>query len=126
MEEYIKTQTVRMLAFNNDIGIQQKNLENFESEKAKMTRDNEENTSNRLKKTSEHGQILMTINNMFERVTSKGGALIAQNPFKDRGPLKDFEDRGELEKQAEVQLGIIKEFIENFQTFQTRLNKVDE
>ena len=55
MEEYIKTQTVRMLAFNNDIGIQQKNLENFESEKAKMTRDNEENTSNRLKKTSEHG-----------------------------------------------------------------------
>ena len=55
MEEYIKTQTVRMLAFNNDILIQKKSLENFESEKARMTRDNEENTSNRLKKTSEHG-----------------------------------------------------------------------
>ena len=55
MEEYIKTKTVQMLAFNNDILIQKKALENFESEKARMTRDNEENTSNRLKKTSEHG-----------------------------------------------------------------------
>ena len=90
----------------------------FESQKAKMTRDNEENTSNRLKKTSEHGQILMTINNMFERVTLKGNALIAQNPLKDKGPLKDFNNEsGEVEKIAEIQLGIIKEFIENFQTF---------
>ena len=118
MEEYINDKTAAMLRQNNDIQIKQKQLEHFESQKAKMTRDNEENTSNRLKKTSEHGQILMTINNMFERVTSKGGALIAQNPLKDQGPLKDFNNEsGEVEKTAEIQLGIIKEFIENFQTF---------
>ena len=68
-----------------------------------MTRDNEENTNHRLKKTSEHGQILMTINNMFERITQKsekGGAgnLVAQNPFKDNPPLKDFGDIPALEK----------------------------
>ena len=56
---------------------------------------------------------------MFEKVTSekvsgKSGGLVAQNPFKDKGTLKDFSDIGELEKQAVVQLGIIKEFIENF------------
>ena len=77
MEEYINDKTAAMLRQNNDIQIKQKQLEQFESQKAKMTRDNEENTSNRLKKTSEHGQILMTINNMFEKVTLKGGALIA-------------------------------------------------
>ena len=127
MEEYINDKTAAMLRQNNDIQIKQKQLEQFESQKAKMTRDNEENTSNRLKKTSEHGQILMTINNMFERVTLKGNALIAQNPLKDKGPLKDFNNEsGEVEKIAEIQLGIIKEFIENFQTFQQRLNKVDE
>lgn len=55
MEEYIKTQTIKKLSYNNNIGAQQKTLEDYESEKAKLSRDNEENTTNRLKKTSEHG-----------------------------------------------------------------------
>ena len=49
-----------------------------------------------------------------EKVVGKNGGLVAQNPFKDKGTIKDFSDVGELEKQAVVQLGIIKEFIENF------------
>ena len=40
----------------------------------------------------------MTINNMFERITEKGGALVAQNPFKDDPPTKDFGDLPKLEK----------------------------
>ena len=90
--------TIKIVSNNNMIAQKKKNLEEFESEKAKMTRDNEENTNNRLKKTSEHGQIFMTINNMFERITQKGGALVAQNPFKDNPPLKDFGDIPALEK----------------------------
>ena len=83
MEKYIKEQTIKKLEYNNNIGTQQKTLEDFESEKAKLSRDNEENTTNRLKKTSEHGQILMTINNMYETIMKRGSPLIAQNVFKD-------------------------------------------
>ena len=114
MEEYIKTQTIKKLSYNNNIGAQQKALEDYEGEKAKLSRENEEKTDSRLKKTSEHGQILMTINNMFERVTTRGKDLVAQNPLKDSGPLKDFEDRSALERQAQIQLEVIHEFITNF------------
>ena len=68
----------------------------------------------------------MTINNMFERVTTKGKDLVSQNPFKDTPPLKDFQDLPAVEKQAQVQLQIIKEFIENFQTFQKAINTPTE
>ena len=79
-------------------------------EKAKLSRDNEENTTNRLKKTSEHGQILMTIDSLYIKVTSKGKDLIASN-YKDKPPLKDFNDLAECEKQADYQLKIIMEFV---------------
>ena len=83
MEEYIKTQTIKKLSYNNEIGLQTKTLEGYESEKAKLSRENEDKVNETLKKTSEHGQILMTINNMYERITSKGKALISNDPFKD-------------------------------------------
>ena len=83
MEEYIKTQTIKKLSYNNEIGLQTKTLEGYESEKAKLSRENEDKVNETLKKTSEHGQILMTINNMYERITQKGKALISKDPFKD-------------------------------------------
>jgi len=65
----------------------------------------------------------MTIDSLFVKVTTKGKDLIASNPNKDRPPLKDFNDLPECEKQADAQLEIIKEFVQNFQEFQARLNK---
>ena len=123
MEAYTKEQTTAKVTQNNKIGVQQKLLEDYETEKAKLSRDNEENTTNRLKKTSEHGQILMTIDSLFIKVTGRGKDLIASNPNKDRPPLKDFNDLVECEKQADAQLKIIMEFVQNFQEFQNRLNK---
>ena len=54
-DTYEKEQTTAKVTYNNKIGVQQKTLEEFETEKAKLSRDNEENTTYRLKKTSEHG-----------------------------------------------------------------------
>ena len=122
MEEYIKAQTIKKLSYNNNIASQKNTLDEYEAKKAKLSLDNEENATKRLNQTSEHGQILNTINNMFERVTTKGKDLVSQNPFKDTPPLKDFSDMPALEKQAQVQLQIIKEFIQNFQTFQKQIN----
>ena len=128
MENYTKEQTTAKVTYNNKIGVQQKTLEDFETIKQKLSRDNEENTSNRLKKTSEHGQILMTIDSLFQKVTLKGKDLIASNPFKDSGnrqPHRDFDNLVESEKQADDQLEIIKEFVQNFHTFQDRLNSTE-
>lgn len=116
MEAYTKEQTTAKVTYNNKIGVQQKTLEDYENEKAKLSRDNEENTTNRLKKTSEHGQILMTIDSLFNKVAAKGKDLIASNPNKESS-LKDFNDLAECEKQADLQLEIIKEFVQNFQEF---------
>ena len=77
MEEYIKAQTIKKLSYNNNIAAQKNTLDEYETKKAKLSLDNEENATKRLNQTSEHGQILMTINNMFERVTTKGKDLVS-------------------------------------------------
>lgn len=123
IEAFVKEQTTAKVTYNNKIGVQQKALEDFETEKSKLSKDNEENTNNRLKKTSEHGQIIMTIDSLFNKVASRGKDLIASNPYKERPPLKDFNDLGECEKQSDVQLEIIREFVQNFHHFCELLNK---
>ena len=126
MEVYTKEQNTAKVTYNNKIGVQQKNLEDYETVKAKLSRDNEENTTNRLKKTSEHGQILMTIDSVFNKILLRSKDLIASNPNKDRPPLKDFNYSPEIEKQADAQLEIIKEYVQNFMEFCNRLNRPED
>ena len=126
MEVYTKEQNTAKVTYNNKIGVQQKNLEDYETVKAKLSRDNEENTTNRLKKTSEHGQILMTIDSVFNKILLRSKDLIASNPNKDSPPLKDFNYSPEIEKQADAQLEIIKEYVQNFMEFCNRLNRPED
>ena len=125
MEEYKKRNDIAKVSYTNKIGTQQKTLEEYETEKSKLSRDNEENTNNRLKKTSEHGQIIMTIDSLYNKVVHplKGYPLVAHNPLKERAPLKDFNDLPECEKVADLQLETIKDFVQNFHSFVELLNK---
>ena len=64
----------------------------------------------------------MTIDSLFNKVIDKERSdLIASNPNKDMPPLKDFNDLLKCEKQADQQLEIIKEFVENFTSFMNTL-----
>lgn len=48
MEEYIKAQTIKKLSYNNNIAAQKNTLDEYETKKAKLSLDNEENATKRL------------------------------------------------------------------------------
>jgi hypothetical protein len=70
-----------MVKKGGSIANKQKDLEELESEKEKITSTNQENSKEKMKKTCEHGQILMTINNLYLKVSKKENWSIV-NPVK--------------------------------------------
>jgi len=53
------------MTLNNKIAVKQSWLESIEDQKSKLMAESEENTTKKMRKTTEHGQILMTIDNLF-------------------------------------------------------------
>jgi hypothetical protein len=62
---YTKEKGTQAMTLNNKIAVKQSRLENLEDQKSKLMAESEENTSKKMRKTTEHGQILMTIDNLF-------------------------------------------------------------
>lgn len=60
-----KDMNTMKMTLNNKIATKQQRLEKIEDQKGRLMAQSEENTSKKMRKTTEHGQILMTIDNLF-------------------------------------------------------------
>lgn len=67
--KYKKEQTNKMVKQGGNIATKQQMLEQYEAQKEKIIAFNEENSSKRMATTCEHGQILMTIDNLYAKIT---------------------------------------------------------
>ena len=65
--ETAQTAITKKIFINNDISGRQQDLEKLEDKKNRMMAENQEVTSKKLKRTTEHGQILMSIDNIFRK-----------------------------------------------------------
>lgn len=77
---YQKEQTQKTVTKGGNIAQKQKILEDLDSEKEKIIAANEENSSAKMATTCEHGQILMTINNLYLKVTRKELLVLTEVP----------------------------------------------
>lgn len=63
--KFTKDKNTEKMTLNNKIATKQQRLEKIEDKKSKLMAESEENTSKKMQKTTEHGQILMTVDNLF-------------------------------------------------------------
>jgi prolyl oligopeptidase PreP (S9A serine peptidase family) len=75
---FTNDQTMKQVTMVNEIASKQKALEVLEAEREKIMASNEENTSAKMATTCEHGQILMTINNLYMKVSQPENWQIVQ------------------------------------------------
>lgn len=61
-----------------------------------------------MKKTTEHGQILMTIDNLFQKCIKRKDMIISMKEFMERDPPKNFDDMQLSGENALAQLNIVK------------------
>ena len=66
--DYKKLAETEKLIKNNVIQDKQKDLETQENTKSKLLQDNEEHTTKKMALTRNHGQILMTIDNLYQKL----------------------------------------------------------
>lgn len=114
-----------MVKQGGTIAAKQQQLEQFESEKEKIIAFNEENSSKRMATTCEHGQILMTIDNLFVKVTKDKNC---HELYKINNPhelyQKNFDNIVESEATAIKQLEHLKGFTQNFDLLRIKLKSI--
>lgn len=119
---YKKEQTTKMVKQGGSIASKQQQLEHFESEKERIIAFNEENSSKRMATTCEHGQILMTIDNLYVKVTKDKNC---HELYKINNPhelyQKNFDNIVESEATSIKQLEHIKGFTQNFDLLRIKL-----
>ena len=71
MERYKKKAGQKTLNYTNRIAEEQSALQQIEAQKAKLMIGNEEKTEQRLKTTSQHGIILMSIRSLYRKIAYK-------------------------------------------------------
>lgn len=124
MAEYLEVKTTEIMTLNNNIAIKQKNFEKLEEEKNKLQAIIEESSTKKLDETSEVGQILMSIENLYNKCINRKRAdeskkvrqAIQYTVSNDQEPLKNFNNikkRGDL---ALVQLSLIENHMLDFQS----------
>ena len=79
------------MTLNNKIAKKQKKLEKIEEQKGHLLAESEDNTSKKMKKTTEHGQILMTIDNLYQKC-QKRDMFISRKEFTSGEQPKNFND----------------------------------
>jgi len=90
---------MKMVQKGGSLASKQKGLEGLDSEKEKIISSNEETSSAKMQMTCEHGQILMTINNLYLKVSKRENWQLVEIARKNedeenRPPLSraDFDD----------------------------------
>lgn len=122
---YKKDQTTKMVKQGGSIAAKQQQLEQYETEKERIIAFNEENSSKRMATTCEHGQILMTIDNLYVKVTKDKNC---HELYKIINPhelyQKNFDNIVESEATSIKQLEHIKGFTQNFDLLRNKLKTV--
>lgn len=127
MDEYKRDMKEKKVAATNKINVQSDAMERSEIEKAQLMLGNEEKTIRRLDKTNEHGQIVMTIKSLYEKLLNakehgQGKDLMMMISAKQDAP-RDFNSIVDNEKFAHVYLQAIEEFIKTFHAFLEKMNE---
>lgn len=115
MAQYINDKKTQMLQLNNEINDMQTEHKRIEKERNKLKVEGEENAFKKTMQTTQQGQIIMTINNMFKDIWHQANdALNFSNMGKSEGKEdttpkeKDqFEHSSNTEKNAIYQLEYI-------------------
>lgn len=110
--KYKKEQTNKMVKQGGNIATKQQMLEQYEAQKEKIISFNEENSSKRMATTCEHGQILMTIDNLYAKVTKNKNCHELNKINNPQDMLqKNFDKIDESEATTLKQLDHIKNFV---------------
>ena len=123
IDNYQKTMTDKMVNATNRIGKATEAYEKAEEEKESLMVGNEEKTEKRLNQTNEHGQILMTINSLYETILkySDASSKAFIKPATVHNVPANFNLIDQNERAAIDQLGVISETITNFQLLAEKL-----
>ena len=123
--QYTKDMGSEKMTLNNRIAVQQQSLEELEDQKGRLMAESEENTSNKMKKTREHGQILMTIENLYRKCKQRKELQTMAESKKTDSP-KNFDNTKLRAENAVQQLIIINQTIQKFATLRQVLDKQDK
>lgn len=112
----------------NMIASKQKELESMEAQKDRIMADNEERSSAKMATTCENGQILMTINNLYMKVSKPSNQQIvrtvrAQETEEVQLKLlrKEFDDQVKGEQFTLQQLDVILQFSQSFNLLKEKM-----
>lgn len=133
MDAFKRESDVKTLSFTNRIAAEQRGLQDIEEQKAQLMIGNDEKTEQLLKKTSEHGTILMSIDSLYKKVAVKNEQNGMDTNFTQHksGDVRDDAASGSMpvftEKTCEDQLEVIKTYITSFERFRKELgSRVDD
>ena len=118
--------TTDKIKLNNEISQKQQQLEKLEDTKSRQVAENQEVTSKKMKQTTEHGQILMSIKNIFEKCRENARnaqLLISLKEYIPEEPPGNFDDMKMSGANAIAMLKVVKQGVENFKFLSDALKK---
>lgn len=126
---HTKDMDSKIMGINNDIAIKQKELEvsfqvtiqDIEEEKNRLQSETEENTSKKMDKTSETGQILMSIDNLYNKCFGRKEKAYIKHPMPNEDHPKNFDDMKERGSMAIQQLELLEMYLDDFKQLRERL-----
>jgi len=107
----------RSMTLNNEISKNSDLLKSIEVEKNQLASENEENASKKTQQTTEEGQIIMTINNIYKTLSARvvESLIISSGSGKDSKeddkprPAENFDALDKSEAMAKLQLEFIRD-----------------
>lgn len=115
------TQKIKL---NNDISQKQQDLEKLEDFKGRMMAENQEVTSKKLKKTTEHGQILMAIDNLYVKCMKRKELITSKEYIVSEE--RNFDSVKSAGATALSQLLLIRQSLQNFNRLSNALKDKPE
>jgi hypothetical protein len=97
MAQYINDKKTQMLQLNNEINDMQTEHKRIEKERNKLKVEGEENAFKKTMETTQQGQIIMTINNMFRDIMHKANDSLN---FSNSGNTDGKEDTTPVDKNS--------------------------
>jgi hypothetical protein len=91
-----------------------------------MMAENQDITSKKMKRTTEHGQILMTIDNLFQKCLQRKELIISMKEFMQDEPPENFDNMSLSGSNAISELQVIKQCLENFGRLSSVLKEKDK
>lgn len=132
--KYQKEQNSKKVSKGGSIASKQKELEVLDDNKEKLMSQNEENSSKTMNQICEHGQILMTINNLYLKVkreenwkiVEKGKSTCNQQYQEPGDAQKNFDNIDQVVSKALDQMKEIERFVKSYKLLNELCEKNDK